>query len=77
MAVHSSILAWKNPKNQGGWRAAVQGVAKSGTRVSSHTLRAQLAVSAVLRFSQFSILLFSIFGLKFPLGCERRSAKML
>ena len=29
MATHSSILAWKNPKDRGAWWASVHGVAKS------------------------------------------------
>ena len=29
MATHSSILAWENPMDRGGWRATVHGVAKS------------------------------------------------
>ena len=31
MALHSSILAWKNPKDRGVWRATVHGAAKSDT----------------------------------------------
>ena len=27
IAIHSSILAWKNPKNRGAWWATVHGVA--------------------------------------------------
>ena len=38
MATHSSILAWKNPKEGGAWRAAVHGVTKSGTQLSMHTV---------------------------------------
>ena len=34
MATHSSILAWRIPKDRGAWRAAVHGVAKSRTRLS-------------------------------------------
>ena len=37
MAIRSSILAWKIPKNQGGWRAAVHGVAKSCTHAPGTT----------------------------------------
>ena len=29
MATHSSIRAWKNPKDRGAWRAAAHGVAES------------------------------------------------
>ena len=31
MATYFSILAWKNPKNRGAWRATVHGVTKSQT----------------------------------------------
>ena len=31
MATHSSMLAWRIPKDRGAWRAAVHGVAKSWT----------------------------------------------
>ena len=31
MAAHSSILAWRDPKDRGTWQAAVHGVAKSDT----------------------------------------------
>ena len=35
MAIHSSILAWRIPwTERGAWWAAVQGVAKSRTRLS-------------------------------------------
>ena len=29
MATHSSVLAWKIPKNEGAWRATVHSVAES------------------------------------------------
>ena len=29
MAAHSSILAWENPMDRGGWWATIHGVAKS------------------------------------------------
>ena len=35
MATHSSILAWKIPKDRGAWKAAVHGVAKSRTQLSN------------------------------------------
>ena len=28
MAIHSSILAWKNPKDGGSWKATLHGLAK-------------------------------------------------
>ena len=35
MAIHSSVLAWKNPREGVAWRATVHGVAKSLTRLSN------------------------------------------
>ena len=35
MATHSSILAWRIPKNREAWWATVRGVAKSQTRLSA------------------------------------------
>ena len=29
MATHSSILAWKNPKDRGAWWASIHGITKS------------------------------------------------
>ena len=37
MAPHSSTLAWKNPMDEGAWRATVHGVTKSQTRLSNFT----------------------------------------
>ena len=34
MATHSSILAWRIPKDRGAWRPTVYGVAQSQTRLS-------------------------------------------
>ena len=31
MPTHSSILAWRIPKDRGSWQAAIHGVAKSQT----------------------------------------------
>ena len=31
MATHSSVLAWRIPRDRGAWRAAVHGVVKSWT----------------------------------------------
>ena len=43
MAIHSSILAWRIPKDRGTWRAAVHGVAKElGTTEKLITAYAQL-----------------------------------
>ena len=41
MATHSSILAWRIPKDRGAWHGIVHGVAKSQTRLkylSTHIL---------------------------------------
>ena len=38
MATCSSILAWKNYTDRGSWQATVQGVSKSWTWLSTHTL---------------------------------------
>ena len=35
IAAHSSILAWRIPRDRGDWRATVHGVAKSQTRLIS------------------------------------------
>ena len=35
VATHSSILAWRIPTDRGAWWAAVHGVAKSWTQLSS------------------------------------------
>ena len=37
MATHSSILAWRILMDRGAWRARVHGIAKSWTRLSTHT----------------------------------------
>ena len=34
MATHSSILAWRIPKDRGAWQAVVHGVAKSLRQLS-------------------------------------------
>ena len=36
MATHSSILAWRIPRDRGAWRAVVHGVMKNWTRLSDH-----------------------------------------
>ena len=33
MVTHSSVLAWRNPRNGGAWWAAIYGVAQSRTRL--------------------------------------------
>ena len=35
MATHCSILAWRIPRDRGGWRATVHGVTESQTRLST------------------------------------------
>ena len=36
IATHSSILAWRIPRDGGAWQATVHGVAKSWTRLITH-----------------------------------------
>ena len=57
MATHPSILAWRIPMDRGAWRAAVPGVAKSQTWLS--TVHAMFCLS---------ICLWWTFGLFSPLG---------
>ena len=49
MATHSSILAWKNPKDRGAWQATVPGVAvsKAGLRGKFMTPNAQEEMSQI------------------------------
>ena len=37
MATHSSILAWRIPRDKGAWRATVHGVTKRWTQLSHET----------------------------------------
>ena len=37
MAIHSSILAWRNSINRGAWGVTVHGVAKSRTHRATNT----------------------------------------
>ena len=41
-APHSSILAWRIPMDRGAWRATVQWVAQSGTRLKRLTTQQEL-----------------------------------
>ena len=41
MAIHSGILAWKNPMDRGAWQATVHGVAKSQTQLSNFHVHIQ------------------------------------
>ena len=43
MAAYSSILAWRIQWTEGAWQATVHGVAKSQTRLSTHTHRGEYA----------------------------------
>ena len=38
MATHSSILAWKIPRDRGAWRATVHGVTKSQTQLKQFNM---------------------------------------
>ena len=37
MAIHSNMLAWKNPMDRGAWKAAVHGVTKSRIQLRDFT----------------------------------------
>ena len=41
MDPHSSIFAWKNPMDRGGWQATVHGVSKSWTQLSYYKQQQQ------------------------------------
>ena len=44
MAAHSTVLAWRIPKDRGAWQATVHGVTKSWTRLSDLAQPEQAAV---------------------------------
>ena len=46
-AIHCSILAWTIPMDTGTWLAAVQGVARSQTRLSDFDFSLKLPVSGI------------------------------
>ena len=56
MANHSSILAWRIPKDRGAWRATVHGVAKNWTQLSdwAHKVYRPLQTAAEYTFSSRS-----------------------
>ena len=49
MATHSSILAWRIPKDRGVWRATVHGVTKSQTWLSIYSMSPSLQERNVTR----------------------------
>ena len=48
MATHSSLLTWRIPTDRGAWGAAVLGVAKSQTQLSTQHNRKLRSISRVL-----------------------------
>ena len=60
MAIHSSILAWKNPMDRGAWWATVHGVAKSQTRLSCWTECIHSLVSAANTHLSIGFLSFPV-----------------
>ena len=54
MATHSSILAWRIPKDRGAWRATVHGIKESDTteRLSTaqHIIKYAFHVSPTLSY---------------------------
>ena len=70
MAPHSSTLAWKNPMDEGAWKAAVHGVAEGRTRLSDfiftfhfHALEKEMATHS-------SVLAWRIPGMGSLVGCR-------
>ena len=49
MSIYSHILAWKNPMDRGACWATVHGVAKSWTRLSTHTFSLLTTLTSVIR----------------------------
>ena len=47
-ANHSSIFAWRSPKDRGAWQATVHGVTKSWTRLSNEAQHSTLSQSRAL-----------------------------
>ena len=52
MLTHSSILAWRIPKNRGAWQAIVHGIAESwiwlSTAVTAYSYMGKLMVKEIL-----------------------------
>ena len=49
MATHTSILAWRIPKDRRAWQATAHGVTKSWTRLSDQVQHTQDELIMVLR----------------------------
>ena len=68
MASHSSTLAWKNPMDGGAWKAAVHGVARSGTRLSDFPFTFHFHALEKEMVTQSSVLAWRIPGMGKPDG---------
>ena len=47
MVTHSSILAWRIPRDRGPWRATIHGAAKSWTQLSDFDFASPLVAQTV------------------------------
>ena len=45
MAAHSSVLAWRIPRDRGAWWAAIYGVAQSWTRLKRLSSSSSISIS--------------------------------
>ena len=52
MATHARILAWRIPIDRGAWRATVNGVEKSWTRLNRLSMHAKSRAFAVIKAPQ-------------------------
>ena len=68
MAPHSSTLVWKNPMDEGAWKAVVHGVAKSWTRLSDFTLTFHFHALEKEMATHSSVLAWRIPGMGEPGG---------
>ena len=80
MAAHSSIPAWRIPMDRGAWRATIQGVAKSQTRLS-HSLHISIFTAILIHTPAFSPFPpqfpFPVPCLSYDLGCWHYISKYI
>ena len=70
MTPHSSTLAWKNPMDGGAWWPAVNGVARSWTRLSDFTLTFHFHALEEEMAIHSSVLTWRIPGTGSLVGCR-------
>ena len=68
MATHSSVLAWRIPKDRGAWQGAVHGVAKSQTQLSDFTFTFHFHALEKEMATHSSVLAWRIPGMGEPCG---------